>query len=401
MWKRLFKAGLVTLTLLLLGFGWFMWRAQAQLKTDLVDYRNAGHATELSDLKRIVPASDNAALPLYAISDDAQKLYDRIHPFAHAHADEFDWRVGLSEAQVTETAAGFDAFPQVLAAMETAVQCSDFAWPVNYDQPSDKLIEDLIEVSGVIRNFARISDCRARYLVSIGRSDEAAEVYLRQLHLCRLQEREPTLTMYLVNSACRAIPISYLGALMQARDLSESTHQRIETELAQHDAMPSFAHALETEVPLGWSLYRSYPFPGQLMSGFNDYLSFMQRQIEIGAEDHYRYAQRANPRMRGITATVEPAIDAAREVTNRIRAWGRALRILNAIHAQGLAPDSKVTLADLSLSQETTTDPFSGRPMIVKSTEDGWFVYSVGKNGKDDGGRVIDTTDIGFAPAKQ
>jgi len=36
---------------------------------------------------------------------------------------------------------------------------------------------------------------------------------------------------------------------------------------------------------------------------------------------------------------------------------------------------------------EVPTDPFSGNPLIYRKTPSGFIVYSVGSNGKDDGGR--------------
>jgi len=36
---------------------------------------------------------------------------------------------------------------------------------------------------------------------------------------------------------------------------------------------------------------------------------------------------------------------------------------------------------------EVPTDPFSGNPLIYRKTPSGFIVYSVGLNGKDDGGR--------------
>jgi hypothetical protein len=55
-------------------------------------------------------------------------------------------------------------------------------------------------------------------------------------------------------------------------------------------------------------------------------------------------------------------------------------------------------LADLGLSEDGTTDPFTGQPLLMKRLPDGWVIYSVGKDLNDDGGQVDDLTDFGLGP---
>jgi hypothetical protein len=348
------------------------------------------------DLERDVPVQDNMAAQLAPVAADAEKLYERIHPFAHHDTDKFDWRVGLTDEQIAATEAGFDAFPQVLAAMEKAQQCTDSAWSLNYEQPADEFIEQALQVSVSMRNFARLHDCRARYLMSIGKVDEAAEMYLRQLKFCRMQDSEPLLVLYLVNTACRAIAVSYLGALLQTHSLSDSTYRAIEAELSRHEGMPGFVHALETEVPVGLGMFRTYPVVGRLGLGMDGYVAYMREQISIGAQYHHQLVGNPMPQVRGIAVTMVPAVDAVREAANRIGAMMRCLRIVNALYAQRHEPSTPIELAQLNLPTEATIDPFSGKPLQLKATEQGWIVYSVGKDGRDDGGKVNDLTDVGF-----
>jgi len=46
------------------------------------------------------------------------------------------------------------------------------------------------------------------------------------------------------------------------------------------------------------------------------------------------------------------------------------------------------TVPELGLDREATLDPFSGQPLIYRPTEGGFVVYSVGDNGRDDGGAL-------------
>jgi hypothetical protein len=49
-------------------------------------------------------------------------------------------------------------------------------------------------------------------------------------------------------------------------------------------------------------------------------------------------------------------------------------------------------------------DPYNGQPMRLKATPDGWVVYSVGTNGRDDGGSNVGAPldpDVGLGPVKR
>jgi hypothetical protein len=79
----------------------------------------------------------------------------------------------------------------------------------------------------------------------------------------------------------------------------------------------------------------------------------------------------------------------------RSRALTRALRVLNAL--QRRPEPEKMPAADLSdlrLPKDAVTDPFTGKPLLVKKLPGGWLIYSVDDNLRDDGGR-IDSDDPG------
>ena len=95
-----------------------------------------------------------------------------------------------------------------------------------------------------------------------------------------------------------------------------------------------------------------------------------------------------------------PAIDAASEAFNRNTALLRCLRILNALTAYAQANGHEAEgLDDLDLPDAAKRDPFSGQPMRLKWTDEGWVVYTVYKNGTDDGGDFKDHADWGLGPA--
>ena len=74
--------------------------------------------------------------------------------------------------------------------------------------------------------------------------------------------------------------------------------------------------------------------------------------------------------------------------------------MLNALQTHVPAGSNVVPkLTELGLPAETITDPFTGEPLHVKKTPQGWLVYSVGPNFRDDGGKLDDPHgDVGVGP---
>ena len=96
-----------------------------------------------------------------------------------------------------------------------------------------------------------------------------------------------------------------------------------------------------------------------------------------------------------------PAIKAAYNAVARVKALIRSLRVLNALQTHvPTGSDAVPKLTDLGLPAKAITDPFNGEPLHVKKTPQGWLVYSVGPNLKDDGGKVDDPNngDVGVGP---
>jgi len=82
-------------------------------------------------------------------------------------------------------------------------------------------------------------------------------------------------------------------------------------------------------------------------------------------------------------ATLEAVIDTAR--------IGAACRIYRC--QEGRFPEK---IADLvpRLLEEEPLDPFTGKPFVYKTRENGFIVYSVGSNRKDDGGKASEITQM-------
>jgi hypothetical protein len=102
-----------------------------------------------------------------------------------------------------------------------------------------------------------------------------------------------------------------------------------------------------------------------------------------------------------MAASLGPVLKAQFEGVTRVKALICSLRVLNALQSHVTAGSNEVPkLTDLGLPAEAITDPFTGTPLHVKKTPQGWLVYSVGPNLQDDGGKIDDPTngDVGVGP---
>ena len=94
-----------------------------------------------------------------------------------------------------------------------------------------------------------------------------------------------------------------------------------------------------------------------------------------------------------------PGLLAAYSAHNRNLAIIRSTRIASALaryrHEHGREASG---LEELSLPKEATIDPFTGEPLKLKHTSDGWLIYTVMQNGIDDGGEFngAQKKDYGF-----
>ncbi len=387
--------------LLIAGAG-FNWFSHARLERRIAKIHAAGDPVSIADLAPpAIAPEDNAAQYLSSIADDCVKLYDAL--YRHVQADDFSWQTGLNADQIAKTEQAFVDYPNVLPAFAKALGCTQSAWELDYSLNFPDFLEELIVHIGPQRSVSRVQDCRARYLAAIGQPNESVNMYLQMLQLARLQENEPTLVCAFANLATRGAAIEGLNGLLQTKVLSPSSHQAIEKELAQHDALAAFVDTLKSERALGIMGFRVLPTPLGLFNGqWANYLDNMEQQILMGAKSQYELVGVKTAPAKGLWEPVESAIVASRETLNRVRASMRCLRILNAILArtentEKIEIDALLQLA--GLPPETGIDPYTGQSLIIKKTQAGWLVYSVGNDGVDGGGEILDNArDIGVGP---
>jgi len=391
--KRIFllTAGLIGV-LLLCGVA-YSWFQHGKLEDRLTVLRETGEPVSIADLKPDIAPEDNAATHLLPIMKDAEKLYADIESMAHREG--ITWEEGMTEEEEKKVAAAFEKSADVITAIDAAADCKGHRSPFDYTQPPSKFVEAPIASVQNIRVVARMNDCRGRYLASIGKPDEAAQVYLTQMRLCRLQDDEPLMISFLVNLACRGVALGGLKGVMQWHELKPETLTAIETELALHDPVAAYVKCLRTERAFGIESFRDMSIKLAAINGeWIKYLDFMEDEIAKADKPYYKAPSEMTGEG-GLAGTVQPAIVAAREAMTRTLAEIRCVRVYVAVQQA----EEKVEVIDvLDLPEEVDIDPYTGDPLLFKLADDGLRIYSVGKDGKDDGGSVSEYKDVGVAP---
>lgn len=371
MWKRILKFTVLGVVILLIVVAGWRWWSLAQLEQRLAAIRASGDPVSLADLQRQpVSPQDNAATYLARVSDDAHKLFAELEPILYR--EDFNVREKLTPEELAAVEEAFEAYPQVFTAMDQAAAAQTHVWPHDLPQPQTEFMEDYFDALDQWRTFARVLHCRAVYLAVTDRPEEAAEVYLQQLRLARLQADEPlVLAGFLVNVVVRRMAIEGLNDVLQTATLSPQMYGAIDRELAHHDSLGLFVHMLKAERAYGIESFGQ--FPQWFVSQWIEYLDVMEDLIAEGDRPAFEVTDPHPSAYGSLTALVIPSITQSRHSLNRNLTLVRGVRIVNALQAQQIE-DPTVDLATLGLPPETLIDPFSGQRLKHEKTELGWKI---------------------------
>lgn len=387
--RKLAKLAVISALVLSAILAVIIWRDSAKREAMVSSIREAGDPVSITDLRPTDVASEtNAATYLTPVTEDLQTLVFKIYPFVFPEA--FDRQSGLTDQQRAESEKLFAAHTKVDEAIQRASQCKALHWPLDYADAPSKFMESLLNNTQSTRDVARFHVAKSRTLADGGDPDKAIVVCLQGLRLVRLQDQTPTMIASMVNSACRATLLDEVGRVIRHHKLKPETHQAIEAELSNHNSLAAFVQALKSERAFGLSSingFSSIPGTRWITGQVSNYVEYMDEQITLSSDWPYQQSQVETVQTFGMTDLLVPAVSRAREAYLRTIAVNRSARVLNAIHSLDPAALSP-TIDELGLPAEATIDPFSGNALVIKKTETGWTVYSVGPNKKDDGGQV-------------
>lgn len=404
--------GVVVLILLVIN-AYLVWRTDSQLRAEYAAIRAQGHPVVLSDLAREVPAEANAVTYLRQTQEELavveRELQQAVGSKERTYRD-------LTAEELSRLPAPLAAHPRVLPLLEQAAGCPDYLFPMDLTVQGSGLLPTKLDQLQEMRRVVRVLQAEGIWLLSRGRREEALNRGLLMLRLSRRPDERPSMMVGgLVAVACRVTTFDLIQRVLQSGEVPADARQRLEAELAVQGVLAAGQRSLVAERSFGvWYLQqmpgrkvwlaRAY-WNGQELA----YLTAMQRLIEsMGAGEQpqaafdqaYRQAERDTARS-PLARLMLPAVKTYQEACLRTEAQLRCLRVFNAL--QGRSPEDAqrgTSAADLGLPEEATLDPFSGKPLIIKRLPEGWLVYSIGQNLRDDGGQLSEDgqADLGVGP---
>lgn len=426
--KRIGIGLVAVIAVLLIANGVMAWRVNSRLESMKAAVRAAGDPASIADLApEPIPDEENAAFYLEKISDELKACESEYYRWedkselGRAYKERmFDDEPPTPE-QAEAIRAILEKYPAVTTGIVQAAACDQYASRLDFTLDYHAFLEQVLDRSMLARQVQRHLWPRMVVLMHDGRFDEAARRGIDGIKLSRLREAEPLLLNYLVTLAIRGPLVAKLSRVLSNGELSLETHAQLDEELARCDDSQALLNAIKLERGAAFESMR----PALALTGplpfWADWVDWSITRHYLDALDYY---DEVLPLLDGPWHEVLKQV-AAGDLTRVAAghgimadrfasflemayfvhldqlAWIRSLRAYNAFHQFALNNDREAEgLDDLRLPREATIDPYSGEPLVVKRTEDDWLVYSVGKNGKDDGGDFEEYKDVGVGPTR-
>lgn len=416
-WKRAAFATAILIGVLLFSFLILSFWISSRLENRLAKLRSAGEPASIRELEVPVPSERNAALILAEVRPQLDAFTEAQMEFEKTAAGmsyaEFAYMEEKpSDEQIAAIKELVEKFPELSTGIDQAAEAECYVPLLDYTRDHLAFQNELMNGSKLLRAVSRFNSLRVAVAMSEGRLDDAANIGINMLKLARLSDSQPLLVSGLVSIALRGAAVRELNRVLRAGELSPDTYLRIDQELAIHDDPQRIVKMLKSErafnLDAGYALFDhfSVAWLGNLLK--LDTLEFHDQAATILAMPWHEnkhlmrtlYTQDYTfPISDMAMSLMLPALQATNEANQRNLAELRCLRILNAMKSQQYSTGKETTdLAELDLLESATIDPFSGKPIILLKVDDGWVIYSVMQNGKDDGAEFDPRNDWGLAP---
>jgi hypothetical protein len=419
----------ILVAIALIANGFMAWQTERRLQAKIAAIRAAGDPASIADLAPApIPDSENAAAIL-------ERIGPRLNAFSKEYGQFYDSPLGkqydetrkrgapATSEQIDAIRAILDNYRDIDSGLAAAAARKDYKSIADFSLDYNEFLDELLNNRIVkFRTAARFINWRMEVLIADGQRERAAKLGIEVLQLARLCDKEPTVVSILVAIAVRGIAANSLYDVLAAGTVSPELHEVLEQELAKHEDPQRMVRALKSERALVSDGFKAIPSVGpqppewiRPMLGWTvtrnwiGVLDFCDAQIALvdgpDAESHKILMRQISPQGPSGYGTLAdlliPATQATYNADLRIRAVLRALRIYIALRQFAEKNGREATgLEELSLPEEATIDPYSGEPLLLKHTEEGWVIYSVMENGVDDGGDFKGMKDYGVGPPK-
>jgi hypothetical protein len=395
----------VAIGLLLIVNGILAWTAQRRLDQKIAELRDSGEKASLADLApKPVPPQRNAAAFLQEIAPQLKDFEARYsHFYATRLGASLDDESLATAEQRTAMKAILDAFPAILPTLSKAAACDRYASLIDYSPPASQVLESVLKEAQAFRTPARFVGWKMAVSMADGKSDEAIPVGVRMLRITRLYDQEPTLMSHLVCVAVRGIIFDSMNKALRRNEISRSVRAELDAELALHDSFEPVKSALGNERAVGIGLVAEQTggiamlFRWPLMNWMLGELDAEDQAYRLSGLPLEQIRPQWDPTSKQVTMPnlasirsrlITPAIEANFVAEFRTLVQCRCLRVVNALgEYRPRTGKDVVSIEQLSLPREAIIDPCTGKSLRMTKTNAGWIVYSVYRNGEDDGGK--------------
>ena len=423
---RLFRRALRwwVIVLVLLAVAWLIatFITQSAIDTEIAATEARGEPLTLAELApRIAPGVLNAA-PIYESAFSSIPKHDN-EDYAHALADPTFARSYLGARKAA------------LSQIRQAANVRDCAFSVDWNQPSYDLT---FPHYARMREAVRLLVLDSSLLAADGRADESLDALATAYRVAPHAMAEPVLIGTLVGIAMIRMAHSGLEECLSLGDPSPAACRTAYDELARIDVDTPFRRALLGERASMLGLFEDIragrvsiaELSGDESAGFPRKRIFaalyptlnrplfnmdeasaldLQRRIIQASDLPWPQSMEALdavvadserlPTYRSVlTQMIFPVFaraDWSRRNAAAILAVGRAALAIAAFKAQtGHYPDDLSQVE--ALGWNLPNDPLTGKPLLYRRTADGFTVWGVGPNMKDDGGVEYDSKNMDF-----
>lgn len=418
---NLVRVPAMALLILALVYSALLLYSATVLRRAYADLEAAGRPMTLDDLvPPPVPDTDNGALLL-------ESAIARLRTEQVGTTNLFGYAASLLQDLSADHPLGTNTLAQAYAVFQrpTVIQALDqvrearekgaYRADINYEDGPGALLPHLAPM----RSLSRCLAAKARVETRLGHMSDAWDTLETGLALANSLQQEPILVSQLVRLAQVGVMCRAMEPLLCVDTPSDERGAEIIAELLHFEDRQAFVAAIDMErIGLGEWCFRRRPtelrnlarelggweglsvlafFTPLRQADHASYLRLLSKLAEASAQPFHRLDFRTLekeahdiPEYFVFTRVLVPAIPACRKrealglAHARLARLGLALSQYRAEH--GSYPATLQTLAG-TLEGPLPRDPMTGNAFLYRREGDGYVLYSVGANLKDDGGQ--------------
>lgn len=387
---------IVFVTIIIVIVGAFSYANYARFHSRVTQLKRDGELQSLDDLTHVVENAEDDSLTYFKMAIESVKEFDI--PLDESGRSQTD----------AEAIASFEAmqskFPKYFENITQATNAPDMTSDPNSASEQHVNILDIHKIALTLEWKGSIHNAKDEH-------DDAAEVAIQLLQLAEKFDGITILQSMLAN-AFRTLACQIICEAVSLGDVDDELVSKIDQLLDEAQVMTSYTKALKAErslstyfminshliedenknqQPIGieW-LTMQIPSGPAIVIG-NSILDQMETGIKRSQTPlsvQYPKKEKSWSILDSFGGGLGPAYDRFRNSIGQKLATFRATRIILALELDDEATQRESWpqdyLMNLGVPKEMTTDPFTGKPMIVKNENGNWHVYSVGPDQSDD-----------------